>query len=129
MVNELNHLEAFLKDELEKDKKEESITELYEHVQYAGTIIPRLYLMITVGVVYMKLMPKMRAELLNDLVEMTRGVQHPLRLRFSLSIQVAYCIFGFLFDPFNSFKSCTFQRALSSTLFASSHEELNARCG
>ncbi|CAJ0920055.1 unnamed protein product, partial [Mesorhabditis belari] len=79
VVNELNHLESFLLDELEKEKKEESIAELYEHVQYAGTIIPRMYLMITVGVVYMKLMPQMRAELLNDLVEMSRGVQHPLR--------------------------------------------------
>ncbi|CAJ0573137.1 unnamed protein product, partial [Mesorhabditis spiculigera] len=79
VIQELNHLESFLKDELEKELKQETIAELYEQVQYAQSIIPRMYLMITMGVIYMKLFPKMKSELLNDLVEMTRGVQHPLR--------------------------------------------------
>lgn len=35
--------------------------------------------MITVGVVYMKTNEMGRRELLQDLVEMCRGVQHPLR--------------------------------------------------
>lgn len=35
--------------------------------------------MVTVGVIYMKLQPSARAEVLADLVEMSRGVQHPLR--------------------------------------------------
>ncbi|KOB66736.1 putative vacuolar protein sorting 35 isoform 1, partial [Operophtera brumata] len=52
---------------------------LYELVQYAGNIVPRLYLLITVGLVYIKTNSNLRRDLLKDLVEMCRGVQHPLR--------------------------------------------------
>ena len=45
------------------------VSDLYELVQYAGNIVPRLYLLITVG----------RKDILRDLVEMCRGVQHHLR--------------------------------------------------
>lgn len=37
------------------------------------------YLLITVGVVYVKSFPQSRKDILKDLVEMCRGVQHPLR--------------------------------------------------
>ena len=49
--DELRHLELFLVDEFEKGRK---VSDLYELVQYAGNIIPRLYLLITVGTVYIK---------------------------------------------------------------------------
>lgn len=76
-VNELQHLEAFLVDEHERDKKK--IENFYECVQYAGAIVPRLYLLITIGVVYIKCGQDTRRNILSDLVEMCRGVQHPLR--------------------------------------------------
>ncbi|KAJ3212302.1 Vacuolar protein sorting-associated protein 35 [Entophlyctis luteolus] len=91
------------------------LSDLYELVQYAGNIVPRLYLMvgkktfalslipaflpqITVGAVYMRVAsttewapdeptPPVK-ELLNDLLEMAKGVQHPTRglfLRYYLS--------------------------------------------
>lgn len=74
--DELNHLQAFLNDEFNKGNR---MPELYELVQYAGNIIPRLYLVITVGVVFIKTNENSRREILHDLVEMCRGVQHPLR--------------------------------------------------
>lgn len=37
------------------------------------------YLLITVGVVYVKAKEASRKDILKDLVEMCRGVQHPLR--------------------------------------------------
>lgn len=40
---------------------------------------PSSYLLITVGVVYVKSFPQSRKDILKDLVEMCRGVQHPLR--------------------------------------------------
>ena len=55
------------------------MSDLYELVQYAGNIVPRLYLLITVGVVYIKNNEYSRKDILKDLVEMCRGVQHPLR--------------------------------------------------
>lgn len=95
------------------------LSDLYELVQYAGNIIPRLYLMITVGSVYMRVSKETLAkstqskgkgvasaqsgspkaatvdeevppikELMRDMLEMSRGVQHPTRglfLRYYLS--------------------------------------------
>ena len=55
------------------------MSDLYELVQYAGNIVPRLYLLITVGTVYIKTNEYSRKDILSDLVEMCRGVQHPLR--------------------------------------------------
>lgn len=48
-------------------------------MQYAGNIVPRLYLLITVGLVYIKSNPATKRSILKDLVEMCRGVQNPLR--------------------------------------------------
>uniref|UniRef100_F1KWT9 Vacuolar protein sorting-associated protein 35 n=1 Tax=Ascaris suum TaxID=6253 RepID=F1KWT9_ASCSU len=73
---ELQHLETSLTEESERGRK---VADLYELVQYAGNIIPRLYLLITVGVVYIKSGEANARDILKDLVEMCRGVQHPLR--------------------------------------------------
>ncbi|XP_073234316.1 vacuolar protein sorting-associated protein 35-like [Porites lutea] len=74
--DELRHLELFLVDEFQKGRR---VADLYELVQYAGNIVPRLYLLITVGAVYIKAKEASRKDILKDLVEMCRGVQHPLR--------------------------------------------------
>ncbi|PAV63269.1 hypothetical protein WR25_21562 [Diploscapter pachys] len=76
-TNELQHLEAFLVDEYQRDKSK--IGNLYECVQYASSIVPRLYLLVTVGVVYLKCGEGSRSEILSDIVAMCRGIQHPLR--------------------------------------------------
>jgi len=53
--------------------------ELYEFVQFAGNILPRLYLLIIIGSVYITTMEVPAKEVLRDMVEMCRGVQHPIR--------------------------------------------------
>lgn len=66
------------------------LADLYELVQYAGNIIPRLYLMITVGAVYMSIPEAPVKEIMKDMMEMSRGVLHPVRglfLRHYLSGQ------------------------------------------
>ncbi|KAJ2738967.1 retromer complex subunit Vps35, partial [Coemansia sp. BCRC 34490] len=81
------------------------LADMYELVQYAGSIVPRLYLMITIGSAYMSLgasssgsapRPSRTAqsnieasadgedvvpvrEIMTDMLEMARGVQHPTR--------------------------------------------------
>lgn len=70
ITDELRHLELYLLDEFQKGRK---VTDLYELVQYAGNIVPRLYLLITVGLVYIKTNYALRRDLLKDLVEMCRG--------------------------------------------------------
>lgn len=85
IFDQLRHLESFL---VEEHRRGKSLSELYELVQYAGNILPRLYLLVTVGAVYIETKKAPTREILIDMVEMCRGVQHPTRglfLRYYLS--------------------------------------------
>ncbi|KAB8067400.1 vacuolar protein sorting-associated protein VPS35 [Aspergillus leporis] len=82
----LRHLSVYLKE----NHPVNHLADLYELVQYAGNIVPRLYLMITVGTVYMSVEDAPIKEIMKDMMEMSRGVQHPIRglfLRYYLSGQ------------------------------------------
>jgi len=131
IFDEMRHLTKYLYDS--HMQKKHHLSDLYELVQYAGSIIPRLYLMITVGSVFMKVSKELLPddpentpgegepsntneqneakihdkfeedippvkELMKDMLEMTRGVQHPTRglfLRYYLSVMTRdYMPFG-----------------------------------
>ena len=82
----LRHLSVYLRE----SHPINHLADLYELVQYAGNIVPRLYLMITVGTVYMAIEDAPVKEIMKDMMEMSRGVQHPIRglfLRYYLSGQ------------------------------------------
>ncbi|KAG1325273.1 hypothetical protein G6F62_008641 [Rhizopus arrhizus] len=82
----MRHLTAFLTEGHTSGRHH--LADLYELVQYAGNIVPRLYLMITVGSAYMSMPDAPVREIMRDMMEMTRGVQHPIRglfLRYYLS--------------------------------------------
>ncbi|KAK7280763.1 hypothetical protein RJT34_25830 [Clitoria ternatea] len=74
--DELRRLEMFFKDETRHGV---SIVDLYELVQHAGNILPRLYLLCTVGSAYLRCKDAPVRDVLRDLVEMCRGVQYPIR--------------------------------------------------
>lgn len=74
--DELRKLEMFFREET---KSRCSVIDLYELVQHAGNILPRLYLLCTVGSVYIKSKEAPAKDVLKDLVEMCRGIQHPVR--------------------------------------------------
>ncbi|KAM5546825.1 vacuolar protein sorting-associated protein 35A [Rosa sericea] len=74
--DELRKLEMFFKEEARRGC---SIIDLYELVQHAGNILPRLYLLCTVGSVYIKSKEAPAKDVLKDLVEMSRGIQNPVR--------------------------------------------------
>jgi len=83
VTDELREMEQYFEDEDNRERRGEtgsrSIVELYENVQHAGNIIPRLYLLITVASVYIKSKKAPAKDILFDLVELCRGVQHPMR--------------------------------------------------
>ncbi|KAL9641302.1 MAG: hypothetical protein Q9204_000096 [Flavoplaca sp. TL-2023a] len=82
----LRHLSVYLRE----SHPVNHLADLYELVQYAGNIVPRLYLMITVGTVYMGIEDAPVKEIMKDMMEMSRGVQHPIRglfLRYYLTGQ------------------------------------------
>mmetsp|Transcript_10243 Transcript_10243/g.17835 ORF Transcript_10243/g.17835 Transcript_10243/m.17835 type:complete len:833 (-) Transcript_10243:476-2974(-) len=72
----LVQLESFFGDERGKGR---SYSELYELVQHAGNVLPRLYLMVAVGSLYIKSKEAAAKDILKDLVELCKGVQHPTR--------------------------------------------------
>ncbi|MED6180797.1 Vacuolar protein sorting-associated protein 35B [Stylosanthes scabra] len=74
--DELRRLELFFKDE---SRHGIPVFDLYELVQHAGNILPRLYLLCTVGSVYLRCKDAPVKDVLKDLVEMCRAVQHPVR--------------------------------------------------
>ncbi|KAI3613893.1 hypothetical protein CBS9595_004070 [Malassezia furfur] len=73
----LRHLSVYLYDAHLAEKHH--LADLYELVQYCGHIVPRLYLMVTVGGVYLGVPDAPVQEILTDMMEMCRGVQHPTR--------------------------------------------------
>lgn len=91
----LRHLSSYLYDAHVSSRHH--LADLYELVQYAGNIVPRLCaspprpsfskiltaqcadLMMTVGTVYMSIPDAPIKEIMKDMMEMTRGVQHPTR--------------------------------------------------
>ncbi|CAK4716861.1 unnamed protein product [Aphanomyces euteiches] len=87
VVEELRELSAYVKTLCGSI----SMSALYEQVQHCGNIVPRLYLLITMGSVYMTHEPSVTKEILRDLVEMVKGVQHAQRglfLRYYLVVSV-----------------------------------------
>jgi vacuolar protein sorting-associated protein 35 len=84
VFDSLEVLSSFLKDR----QPNIQLADLYELVQYTGNILPRLYLMITIGATFMATPDSPVKEILKDLIEMSRGVQYPIRglfLRYYLS--------------------------------------------
>lgn len=76
VFDELRLLEGAFKEEYRRGRK---MKDLYESVQHAGYVLPRIYLLITVGSVYIQTRDVSAKSILSDLMEMLKGVQHPLK--------------------------------------------------
>lgn len=61
---------------------ERRIAELYEVLQYTSSIVPRLYLLFTIAPSFIKCGHAKANDVMRDLIEMARGVQHPTRALF-----------------------------------------------
>ena len=77
---EMKKVENFMKLEISRGRLPEDI---YESVQQCRLVIPRLYLTIIAGSLYIENEPKKCKELLNDLLELVRESQNPLRGLFT----------------------------------------------
>lgn len=88
VFQEMQQLPPFFGDKARHGRK---MSELYESVQHAGNILPRLYLLVTVAACYIKSKEAPAKEILKDVSELCKGVQHPMRglfLRYYLSQMV-----------------------------------------
>jgi len=76
IFHDMQYLEQYFKEEYRRGRR---IKDLYDAVQQASSIIPRLYLLITVGSVYIESQQVPAMEIIFDLLQMVKGVQNPLR--------------------------------------------------
>eukprot|EP01041_Mallomonas_annulata_P001296 gene1296-2508_t len=76
ILDEMRELEDYFST-LQKSGK--GMSELYDRVQACNTVLPRLYLMCCVGGVYIVSKEVPAKDILMDLIEMIKGVQHPMR--------------------------------------------------
>lgn len=76
ILDELQFLEQFFKEEYRRGRR---MKHLYDSVQQAQNIIPRLYLMITVGRVYIDSGETTAKNMLFELLNAIKGVQNPTR--------------------------------------------------
>jgi vacuolar protein sorting-associated protein 35 len=90
-------LNIYFKEEIKRGRR---IKEFYEAVQQCITVLPRLYLMIIVGNIYIENCPSEKKEILNEIMRMANGVQHPLR-----GFYVRYFIIKILKNNFDDIES------------------------
>jgi vacuolar protein sorting-associated protein 35 len=76
ILDELRELEEYL-NSLQRSGR--SMVEIYEQVQCCANVVPRLYLLCCVGGVYIASKEAPAKEILKDLIEVIKGVQHPMR--------------------------------------------------
>ncbi len=76
VLDELRHVEDFF---VSLNKAGTPMVELYEKVQHCANVVPRLYLLIAVGGVYIKSQEAPAKDILKDLIEMVKCVQYPTR--------------------------------------------------
>ena len=76
VFDELSPLELYFKEEIKRGRR---IKEFFEAVQQCITVLPRLYLMIIVGKIYIEECPNEKKEILDEIIKMANGVQNPLR--------------------------------------------------
>jgi vacuolar protein sorting-associated protein 35 len=76
VLDELRELEEYL---MSLHRSGRSVVEIYEQVQCCANVVPRLYLLCLVGGVYITSKEAPAKDILKDLIEMVKGVQHPMR--------------------------------------------------
>lgn len=80
IFDEIQYLQSYIRDEAKRGRR---LKELYEAVQQSISIIPRIFLMIIVGTVFIESNQCEPEELIYDIIKMIRGIQYPLRGLFS----------------------------------------------
>lgn len=80
VLSELSVLKDTFNDkQLFSDRR---VAELYEILQYTPSIVARLYLLFTIAPAFIKRGHAKANDVMRDLIEMARGVQHPTRALF-----------------------------------------------
>ncbi len=80
VFDEMQHISNYFKEEIKRGRR---IRDLYDSVQQSMYIIPRMYLLIISGAIYIEFNPKSCKEVIFDLLAVVKGVQNPIRGLFT----------------------------------------------
>ena len=104
IFDELIYLQNFFKDESKRGRR---LKELYEAVQQSISIIPRIYLLITVGTIFIESdQCEEKEDLIYDMIQMTKGIQNPIRGLFTryFLLKMLKDYLNFIDDIIDNFK-------------------------
>ncbi|TRY52113.1 Vacuolar protein sorting-associated protein 35 [Cryptosporidium tyzzeri] len=88
IFQEMRDLSHFFDDKSRHGRK---MSDLYDSVQHAGNIVPRLFLLITAGACYIRSLEAPAKDILKDMSELCKGVQHPMRGLFLRYFLIQTC--------------------------------------
>ncbi|OII72066.1 uncharacterized protein cubi_01399 [Cryptosporidium ubiquitum] len=88
IFQEMRDLSNFFDDKSRHGRK---MSDLYDSVQHAGNIVPRLFLLITAGACYIRSLEAPAKDILKDMSELCKGVQHPMRGLFLRYFLIQTC--------------------------------------
>lgn len=78
--DEMQQVSNYFEEEIKRGRL---VKDLYDSVQQAKYIIPRIYLLITAGAISMEVEPKTSREIIFDMFNMVKGIQNPIRGLFT----------------------------------------------
>ena len=76
IVDVISPLKSYFKEEIQRGRR---IKEFYEAVQQCISVIPRIYLIIIVGNLYIEFCENEKNEILSEILRNINGIQHPIR--------------------------------------------------
>ena len=96
IFDEIIYLQNYFRDESKRGRR---IKELYETVQQSISVVPRVYLLIIVGTIFIESEQcEKKEEVIYDIIQMIKGVQNPIRGLF-----IRYFLLKMLKDYLNCF--------------------------
>ena len=76
VVDVMLNLKNYMIEEISRGRR---LIDLYDDVQQAQNVIPRLYLMITVGSIYIERVPRSTRIIIYDMLGLVKSVQNPIK--------------------------------------------------
>ena len=76
VVDVMLTLKNYMQEEISRGRR---LIDLYDDVQQAQNVIPRLYLMITAGSIYIERVPRSTRIIMFDMLGLVKAVQNPIK--------------------------------------------------
>ena len=76
IIEEISAIKIYFQEEINRGRR---VKEFFEAVQQCVTVLPRLYLMIIVGYIYVEQFPDEKKSIFDEILKMLNSLQSPVR--------------------------------------------------